>query len=92
MQSLDWNGTDFAGRMRRGSVLLALLMGIVILMALYFIDMRAIFRPGGRPSVTNPARFCRGTRKTGWSGRPSSSSSPSRPSRRWRRRGRFRRR
>jgi hypothetical protein len=48
MQSLDWNGTDFAGRARRGSVLLALLMGIVILMALYFLDVRTIFRPTGK--------------------------------------------
>lgn len=50
MQSLDWNGTDFARRVRRGSALLVLLMGIVILMALYFIDMRAIFRPAGKVS------------------------------------------
>jgi len=53
MQSLDWNRTDFAGRMRRGSVLLAMLMAIVILMALYFLDIRTIFRPAGR-TVNKP--------------------------------------
>ena len=53
MQSLDWNGTDFAGRTRRGSVLLAMLMAVVILMALYFLDIRTIFRPAGR-TVNKP--------------------------------------
>lgn len=50
MQSLDWNRMNFALRARRGSVLLALLMGIVILMALYFLDIRTIFRPAGKTS------------------------------------------
>jgi hypothetical protein len=53
MQSLDWNGTKISTRSRRGSVLLALLMGIVILMMLYFLDVRTIFRPAGR-SVNKP--------------------------------------
>jgi hypothetical protein len=50
MQSLDWNGTGFSRRARRGSALLGLLMCVVIMMALYFVDFRAIFRPAGKVS------------------------------------------
>lgn len=45
MQSSDRIRTGSANRFRRGSALLVLLMGVVILMALYFIDLKAIFRP-----------------------------------------------
>ncbi len=45
MQSLEQNRTELTPRKCRGSALLALLVSVAILLALFFVDFKSIFRP-----------------------------------------------